>query len=497
MRSNALLALFFLCGAFCGWLVGRLVPAELTNGALEIHAQDLPRGKEHEITDSKWLPVLWLFADFDLHMDVELGENMDLDLLMRQVEPRIAGNQLTPFHGRFTVLRLSTRAAGQPWLTREDALFGESRGGAELAPGLTATVWVQGRGRMLRANVAGKWLPWFPATDEFGSFALVAHGGKAVLRNLIIETKGLPAPWRLSRWTWIVIGMLGGLFAAAVARWRRATVLRSVLVMAGMVATVWVLIGSQFTLDPWIVPEATGLLIVLGGSSVLAAAVLAARRARDVPVLGLAVIAFVVAWLPSRDGWRTDNTRLDEVFGPKSGSTVSEALAQRVRSHYQVHSVEPAEHRVFLLGGQLLYDRGAPEQHLEPLLTGDLRVALQKVVDVPCLPTVDGHTAQQWRMFTQFFTGYRPDVIVFGVPRDEAVTDPATGKPRSYPSTVAATLHAAREHCLVADAGLPGELLDLLRAAERDGVPLVVAAPDEQPAALSKRLTAAIAPLLQ
>jgi uncharacterized membrane protein len=189
-----------------------------------------------------------------------------------------------------------------------------------------------------------------------------------------------------------------------------------------------------------------------------------------------------------------------------------------VRGPTALHTLEPAAHRVFLLGGQLLYDRGGPADHLAPTLRtellGRLHVRDQAVpprpasglpLDVPCLPTVDGHSQQQWRLYETFYAGYRPEVLVFGVPRDEVVDDPRTARPRSSPAQLAASLRAARAHqtrhgghvVVLTEHDLPAELSAVLQAEAAAGVPLVVAAAGETSPAIAARLAAVILPLLR
>jgi len=96
-------------------------------------------------------------------------------------------------------------------------------------------------------------------------------------------------------------------------------------------------------------------------------------------------------------------------------------------------------------------------------------------------------------------------VLVFGVPRDEAAVDEATGAPRSDASTLDATLHLARQYCIAnrcglvvfTEAGLPKELFAVLERAAATGIPLVRAEEGETQAVIAKKLAAAILPLLK
>ncbi|MBM4059808.1 MAG: hypothetical protein FJ265_01755 [Planctomycetes bacterium] len=506
LRSPLLSLLLVLCGCLGGYCTFSLVPAELRSGIPGLHRHDyrLERtaSTSFEVSEAKWFSVPFLYADFDLTMDVELGEAMDLDVVLRLVEPRILGRSYTQFHGRFTVLRLSTNGAGPAWRTRDEALFAPRSGGAELAAGHTATVWIEARGRSLRANVAGKWYPWVVADDHCGQLALVARGGQAALQRLVIRDLGLGRGVFWSWWFWLGLGAALGLAAAGAAALARAGLARTVglgVIVAGLPAATVLRAATA----PLQLPEPTTMAghLLAPAIAVLIVAGLRFWPLRVAAAAGL--LAMVLFGAPWREH-RQDDWQLDEVFGPASGQTPCEALAQRVRGPFEIHDVAPATHRVFLLGGQLLYDRATPTEHLEPLLAGDLRVLLQHKVDVPCLPTVDGHSRQQWQLFERFFGGYRPAVIVFGVPRAEAAPGP-DGQPRSSPEQLAATLAAARSYCdsrrirlvLFTEHELPEELHAALRGAAAGGLPLVVAGPGEAPAAISRRLAEAVAPLLQ
>ncbi|HZN38042.1 MAG TPA: hypothetical protein VFD82_04520 [Planctomycetota bacterium] len=507
MRLLSIASLFLVsCGAFSGWLVCHRLPSVLGSNEQGLRNEAFPferkPDKAFEVSDAAWFLVPWLYGDFDLHMDVELSEGMELDILLRQVEPRNVGDQFLQFHGRFSVLRLSSKADAPGWRTREQALFGPHDGGVELAPGYVATVWVQARGRLLRANVAGKWQPWFLADDEYGMTTLVARGGKAALHNLVIESRGQQRAWLWSAWWWAGLGALGAAMLVAIGHARGECPIWFLTAGPLLLGSAWLFAGVG---SPELsLPPPLALLQILAAA--LATTLASQRSVRWPWLLALLASALLLVWNADRQ-LRHDGRALDPVFGPHSGETVSEALAQRVRgpSHVGVHTVGPAAHRVFLLGGKLLYDRATPAEHLESLLSGQLRAGLLVPVDVPCLPTVDGHSQQQWRLFSGFFTGYRPNVLVFGVPRDEAAVDEATGVPRSDPSALDATLHLAQQYCIAnacglvvfTEAGLPEELSAVLEKAAATGIPLVRAEEGETPAVIAKKLAAAILPLLK
>ncbi|MCU0866119.1 MAG: hypothetical protein MUC36_20235 [Planctomycetes bacterium] len=500
MRSTSLaLCLFVVGGALAGWLLAGLVPPGLRQPHL--HGKDfvLARSADQpiEVTEARWCFLPFLFADFDLQLEIELAERTEVDLLLRQVQPRLVDDALVPFTERFTSLRLSTVQDGAPWRHELDAVAGRRPGGVELAPGLVATVWVQGRGRMLRANVAGKWQPWCEADDEYGMVTLVARGGNAIVHGLRIQDRGQAGAWRWARWCWALLGGLGGLVVAggAFAAGRRAPRLLAeaalFLVLTPVLAALlvrqfphdlqWPRLGAMLGwLGLCLLPGCSwprwwhrAVLLALVGAIGYGAA--AARNDADAPSVAL--------------------------FGRRAGAQPSEALGQLVRGPRGLHDLRQPEPRVFLLGGQPLYDRGQAHDHLELRLATELQIALRRPVTVPCLPTADGSPMQQWRLFsTCYADGYRPQAIVFGVGDDIGLD----GAPVT-PTELAVVVAAAQQHTaergsklvLFADAGLPELLLSVLRAAERQGTPLVLARRDAAPAELGKALAAAIAPLLR
>ncbi|MFY9344833.1 MAG: hypothetical protein WAT39_20235, partial [Planctomycetota bacterium] len=362
--------------------------------------------------------------------------------------------------------------------------------------GQRATVWIEGRGRLLRANVAGKTSPWFTADDEYGMCTLVARGGKAVVHNLTITNRGQPRAWTWSRWFWAGLGALGGLLLAAIAGAQGAMGRTSFHgVLAPLIA--WLFMRQAATDLGW--PDRAAMACVLAAS--LFAALTWLRTWRF--WCALAAVLLLVSSASTR--LERDTAFADAWFGPRAGSQLSEAYAQLVRGPGGLHDAGQPGKRVFLLGGQLLYDRGQPAEHLELQLATALRAATRQPVVVPCVPTVDGHAQQQWRLFTRFFTGYRPAVVVLGVGRGEDAYDEASGRPRSHRAQLVATIRAARDHCaangaklvLFAEAGVTPELLLAVKESEKDGVPLVVAADGEAPGPIAGRLVAVIAPLLR
>ncbi len=499
-----------LCGIAAGWLVAGAVPPAPRHDQQGLYFDDYRyephAGTVMAVDPGRPLPIPRLLPDFDLELDVELGEHTEVDVLLRQVEPRYLQNEYEQFDGRFTALRLSTVAVGAPWRTRDEALFGARDGGVELAPGILATIWIEARGRHLRANVAGRQLPWTEADDEYGMLALVAHGGKAAVHRLVIHNLGMPRAWLWQRGTWLVLGGLAGALLLLVLWWRAATPSLHLLAGAFLVVMTWALakrVRPELALPP------PSLLVGILALGVLTGSVVIARGLALVGVLAAASALAVVCEPLSH---HPASAQLTAVFGPKSGEAPAKALAGLLRGPNGIHDPRPVERRVFLLGGSLLLDRtpfaadGAPS-HLEPLLTGELRRALHlraDQIDVVSLPTVDGYSPQQWRQFVTFYTTYAPQVLVFGVPRDEAAVDPATGAPRSSPAVLAKTLGEARAYAaahaarlvLFGERDLPADLLAVLQAAAAEGVPLVLAEPGEAPVATAQKLGRAIAPLL-
>ncbi|MBK8097004.1 MAG: hypothetical protein IPK26_07850 [Planctomycetes bacterium] len=522
LRALAVLLLGALAGGAAGWLARAGGRPEPERGQLSLHRADFHMDRRPDdplvVTPAKWLQLPQLFGDFDLTCDLEIAEDTDVDLLLRKVEPRQLGSQVLPFHGRFQVLRLSTRRDGPPWRNRVEALLGPP-GGVSLAPGLLATVAIQARGRRLHANVAGKRLPEVLADDEHGGLALIAHGGKAVVRSLHIDNLHEPgdgltdvqaffADPRLTmaslRWP-LVGAALGAMLAALAAMLRRPVtviVAASVLLPLGAwLARSWLLAGQLPLLQP---EPLTLAAITMAGAPLWCLVAVRGWGRWALGVVGAAAWLWLALGVVAVERPRSAPTpELDALLGPDAGEGVAEALAARVRGPRAIHAPEDHAHRVFLLGGQQLWDRGAPEEHLEVLLAGELIAAVGKPVDVPCLPTIDGWSAQQWRLFTTCFSSYRPQVLVFGVPREEGALA-GDGKPRSTPAQLREQIAAAQAWCetngkqlvLVADHGLPEPFAGEVRAAGAKGVPLVQL-DARTPGELARALAAAIAPLLR
>lgn len=564
IARNNLRQILLLLGAAAGGLAGWRAGASVPPAPLPTDPQ-LERGSEWaatrdeahplEVTPAKWQPLPRLYADFDIECKLELAPDTDFDLLLRLVEPRdLQGQQLT-FDGRFAALRVSSRRAAEPLRTREGALFGPP-GGALVEAGLPTTVQVEGRGRQVRAQVSFKgWSPWFTTADEHGSFALAAHGGKALVRTLKITNLGEPA--RLPIVPLAVV--LGALLAAVGWGFGICRKTLAVSLLLWPVGTELARRLSLYDLLPLARPLDASLLWLLGAGLPLLLAAWVPRR-RWWLAAPLALLAFTAAMLGTADRELPRRAHgvpplLPVVFGERAGNALSEALGHRIRSPVPMplHNMQPSRHRVMLLGGQLLYGGGLPEQHLELLLQGRLEAEFGKGdADAVSLPTVDGWSLQQWLLFDTFYRGYAPQVLVFGVPDDEAAVvttdgavrevrrqlgeapqqslrDPAVAQrflhgagelvgvggwfhhfwpipvrePRSNPERLRKTLaavraYAAESHCqlvLLAGARLPEELLAVVREAAADAVPLVQLTGDAERDL--DRLAAAVLPPLR
>lgn len=503
--------IFLACGAIAGVLVTGLVPAglaDLSERQLEKKDFSLARPSDDlvEVTEGKWFLLPFLFGDFDLQMDVEVSEGVELDLLLRQVEPRLVDGHILPFAGRFSVLRLSTEGDGVGWRTRDQALLGPKGNGVGIAPGHLATIWVQARGRELTANVAGKKQPPFQADDVYGMTALIVKGGKVIIHGMKITPLGPISEWRWSRWTWAGIGLAGAGFLLIVL-WRQS-VTRLLCASATMISYTWLFVrGVDLDLA---FPAMAGVGMAFALPMLLTAAVLGMPRNR-LPWL-MTPLALLFAMVVTRqsvafpgllrsavdvvgDGFQaaqglvvdaartTDSTEIDAVFGPMAGAQISEAHGLLVRGPTGLLNVDRDAPCVFMLGGDLLYNLGMRSDHLALMVEQQLRGMTSLAVEVPSAPTVDGYSSQQWRLFDQFFQAFRPKVIVLGIGPDECAVNVGQSEPRSSRAALHETILTARKSCedlgrqlvLFADVGVPSDLMLELREQEAAGVPLVVA----------------------
>ena len=493
-----------ICGVAAGELVQSSRRPEPRRAELQI--QNLPFHLERKpsepflIRPEKWLALPMLREDFDLHADVELGEGATLDFVMRRVEPRSLQGVSLPFHGRFRVLRITTGPVGQPWRTPTSALLGDG-GGLSLAAGSRATVSMRARGRWVEASVAGrKWLAT-EAADEYGSLALIARGGVVAVQALDITP--VAAGRRLPLWLVGLGAVLPMLFVGLVLRAGAGR-----LAVGGLAMLVGTEVARRFafaSLLPLAQPDRHSELFVLMAAAPLGLAVCLRDKiwpAAIAVALGAAVTLGWLAVCNTQERFPL-TPELDALVGPDAGDHAISALARRLPGPLAVHTPESADNRVFLLGGQLLYRRGAsPDEHIEPLLLGELRRDLANA-SVVALPTKDGWSLQQWRLFERCYTDYRPQVLVLGIPLDEAA-EIVDQQPRSSPQVVADVLERARGWCadnqcelvLLADAGLADELRAPLYAAGED-LALVQVAADATPIEFARQLAAAIMSVLE
>jgi hypothetical protein len=469
-----------LCGALAGWFVGGMVPEGLRPPPLHKGHFHLARPLDNplEVTDARWCRLLELYGDFDLSMEVELGPDVDFDVLVRHVEPRFVGEQMRPFQPRFSVLRVTTGKDGPAWRTRDEALVGPRGGGLSLAPGLRATVWIEGRGNRVRANVAGRSTPWFDTDDAYGFTTLVAKGGKAVVWSLDVKNLGMPRSWLWSRAFWCGLGVVFALVVHAIAgaagRWPRCFV---------MALFAW-LLTRRFDGELGL-PDPAALASLLAVATAAALLYLATWRLGLLLVLIGGGVAFAEQRLERND------RVVDELFGAAAGRQVAEAYGQLVGGPRGLQAVGKDGSDVFLLGGKFLYDNAAfGEPHVELLLESRLRSATKLPVRVLCPGTEDADVVQQWRLFSTFYTGFAPKAVVLGIAADEG-RENAT-RPPVTAASLRATLAAAKAHCAQQGAqlvvfvdgrrsryqrerGLDDALLQEARAAATDGAALVVA----------------------
>lgn len=480
---------FLLCGAFAGWLLGGVAPEPLVKDLRQDMLSQpwrLQRPPEDpvEVTEDRWFFLPHRFGDFDLQMDVELGEGADLDVLLRQVEPRYVDETKLPFAARWSTLRLSTEGDGVGWRTRDEALFGPPGDGVGVAPGYVSTVWIGARGRTLTANVAGKKQPPFEAADHYGMLTLIVRGGNAVVRRLEILPKPFPF-WCWSRWTWAAFGLLGALVvgggAALAKRFRGAWAGGLVLVLAIAADVLTLQLPVLALPDPGVLAFALASALLLAGLFVV--------RAGNVAVLALGVGSLLL-WLPVVRYAPDDTAAVEHVFGLDAGDQVTEAYGQLVRGPFGLHDVTFDGPRAFLLGGEVLYGVSDPQADLEVLVTSELKRRLGRDVDVPCPRTELGDVGQQWRLFERFYQGYRPDVLVLGVDvvAEHDSLREVVEQARSYGERTGARV------VLFATTTLADEHVEVLRQLGAEGVPVVLADPEEPRSAVAARLADAIEP---
>ncbi len=500
---------FVVCGLIASYFVAESRRPDPRNEELHLHESEFNlERKAHDplmVRPEKWQPLPALRADFDLLAEVEIGEGGVLDLVLRRTEPHAVQGLDQPFHGRFTVLRLSAGGEGPAWRTPAEALLG-SPYGVKVAPGLSATVQITARGRTLSANVAGKVLPPFTTMDDVGSIALITRGASAAFTRLQIVP--VQKPMRMPLWA---VSLAIALFVEALALSLRVCLLPRLLAGAALAfAPLAIVPFALAALPPLAQPDARDEVLLLFLCTPVAALILIGKRRALFACLPL-LLVLVAGTVSVQQRMATRfpaTTELDELLGPDAGLAVIESLANCVRGAGGLHMADAKRHFVFLLGGQLLYQRadvpGKPPEHVDLILDKELH-ATDALVEVAALPTVDGYTAQQWRLFTTCFTEFRPKVVVFGVPRDEDAPDAKTHKPRSSPGALEALIAAAERFVnqqgaklvLLADCGLELNLMAVLRRANQRGLPLLAITDLNTANEIGILLAAQIAPLLK
>ena len=505
------LGVLLACGLGAGWALADVVPAGLVELCdREVVVRSFELTEPARVTEGRWffLPQLW--GDFDLQMDLELGEGAEVDVLLRQVEPRFVDEVMVPFAGRFSALRISSGGDGQGWRTREAALFGPRGDGVGVEPGRPATVWIEARGATLTANVGGKRQATFEADDVYGMLTVLVRGGEAVIHRLALSPRPVAGLWRWRAWTWLVAGAAAALLVAAAAA--LISKQRQLAVAGGALLGVTIVLSRAVEL-PLMFPDVAAMASVLAAATV-AAATVSVLRGRALQVVALVVVA-VVAALGLRPQWvaehlakamgQPSSADVDAVFGANSGEQPSKALGQLLRMPNALVAREKLGPRVFLLGGEWLYNRAAPGEQIGLQLGSRLRAAFGPGADALSLPTADGYSAQQWRLFDGFYQGFEPDVLVFGVGAIDADRDPDSGQVRTAPEDLRQLLVRVGADCeargrglvLFVDVGTTRALREAVRgfAGERFGV---VELTDEIPRAeVARRLFEAAEPLLR
>ncbi len=377
-----------------------------------------------EITSEKRLPLLRPLGDFDLVTQIELPTGSELDLLFHIVHPvRRDGGEMELFHARFDVLRVSTIKEGGPFLTREEALFDQpSPGGHLISAGHPATVHLQGRGHLVRANVAGKWTPWYESADSRGSIIMMLHGeGTALVRYLNLQ----PLQREVSNQPWLwcgaagaIIGLLMGLFGCTMVAGLRALVALPVCAALAGVFTLWHLL-------PEVQPSLTGTMAAALSGLPLTVALAFGARLRALAIVSVAVLAM---WeLTVREEHRRmepfEDPQLSAYLGRNSGEMSFDILGPELDADLAVHKPFDVDRRIVFAGGGIWYESGgirAPEKNIGPLAAAQLGQKLGARVDGVVIPTLYSSAAQQYAMLERFVVGpFAPDAVVFAITADE------------------------------------------------------------------------------
>ncbi len=376
---------------------------------------------DHVVRPDRPLEILNSFADFDLHATVELPPMGELDLVFRKVQPWGPDDQVLPnFASRFHLLRLSSKQAGPPYRSREQALFGDRQGGLQqggllLTAGQPASLKLMGRGRRVHAWVAGSDLPAVYTVDDYGSFHFHVRGGNALVKDLRI----LPQPGQQLAMLALAIPAALGAVLGMVLVWRRRPwsyflVFVLLLPLGALLARLTVL---QDVL-PASVPSLPGVLCasVCG----LGLAMASTWRSQLLGLLFCLGMLFATAQLEGFHLRSKVDPRLQQHFGVDSGDNAYMAFSGRLRNRSFVHVVQADakdDFTVMFLGSGLLFD--AADQRglsLTDRVQGNL---LQQLGGRSCrclaLPTLGSTPQQQLLLYERFYRSFAPKVMVFAV----------------------------------------------------------------------------------
>jgi hypothetical protein len=459
-----------------------------------------------EVDDARFLSVPWLYGDCDLWAEVELSTGSELDLVVRQVEPRRRHGDMPLYHGRFAVLRLTTGVAGPAWRTREQALFDDAPGGQVLDPGRPASIAVEARGHRVRANVAGVWHDWLDTADAHGGFAFVGRGGRSLLRYLRIEPRAPEG--RVPAW---LVAALACLLAGLVAARRGQSVRAAWAGLAVPIGAAAIGLGVLAHLLPDTEPTRGGVL--LGALAGLPLALFCAS-ARFAVALPLAAVAFALfaerAAHQEQPRLRPlEDPRLSAHFGYGSGSAPFDALARRLSGAHRVTTMRAAGRRVVFLGGGPVWEfQGEAREagYLGLMAAVQASRTLAEPLDVAVVPTVYSHALQQSVLYERFYAAaFRPAAIVFAVPpwegeaSEELPPRDALRGPDALPHALGSVLvrtltMAWRARAPSSDAvDLRRTLDSLAELGRRDGTPIVLVTTRDLAPALRAVVAAAAA----
>ncbi|MEE2886052.1 MAG: hypothetical protein VX951_01360 [Planctomycetota bacterium] len=426
--------------ALWGALVGTLVVWFLAPGdppRPRLHSQTWHINNEEgtKIRPDRCLDLPIRFGDYDLNCVIELPPAAELDLVFRKVE-HWGTTDLPLFHTRFAVLRMSSKTPEEPaapsFLSREQALFSESSGGIQIAPGEPgASLALECRGRVVRGNVNGIELPAMTLPDDFGNMTMVARGGTALVREFHVTpwVAVSPAPaWLPAAATGVVVALLLALFGASFGRVMVGLSCGLLGMVVGQIADFGQLLPAVRA-DPDAVyfaavccmplALAVGLPIASAGARIAVALVFGGA--------GCVVCLESGARLEIDRYVEMQDDRLDLFFGPESGTAPCDALTRMLRCEFQSHTQVPERYDVLLLGGKRFFDHHEPGKmernvgaRLPALLRTRLGLGREAQVRVAAVPTELSHVYQQYLLFRTFYKDYRPKVVVLGVTSEEA-----------------------------------------------------------------------------